>query len=176
MTGDVMAKALFALLTVAAVSLIVAWQSGVLSEPVEVCEIDKTTRVEHCAVHGTALAALMRVGKFFERHGDAIVAAFAIVLAMSTILLWLATRRLQQSIAALHEAGERQIAVARQSADAATRAAAAAEASAKAMTDTAQTQLRVYASVQAALIELLEPPRDPLRSSHDQGHGSDPGL
>lgn len=171
-----MAKALFALLTVAAVSLIVAWQSGVLSEPVEVCEIDKTTRVEHCAVHGTALAALIRVGKFFERHGDAIVAAFAIVLAMSTILLWLATRRLQQSIAALHEAGERQIAVARQSADAATRAAAAAEASAKAMTDTAQTQLRVYASVQAALIELLEPPRDPMRSSHDQGHGSDPGL
>lgn len=176
LTGDVMAKALFALLTLAAVLLVVAWQSGVLSEPVEICEIDKRTREERCAMHGTALAALIRVGKFFERYDEATVAAFALVLALSTILLWLATRRLQKSIAALHEAGERQIAVAQQLADAATKAAVAAEASAKAMTDTAQTQLRVYASVQAALIELLEPPKGPLRSGHDQEYRSDPGL
>ena len=39
----------------------------------------------------------------FERHGEAVIAAFTIVLALSTIGLWRATRK-------LYEAGEQQIA------------------------------------------------------------------
>lgn len=171
-----MAKALLALLVAVAVLIGLAWQSGVLSEPVEVCEIDKQTREKHCAVHGAAIATLIRVGMFLERYGEATIAAFTIVLAISTTLLWLATRRLQKSIAVLQAVGERHVAVAQQSADAATKAAVAAEASVKTMTYTAQRQLQVYASVQAALIELLEPPKGHLHSGRDPEHKSDSGV
>lgn len=170
-----MAKALLALLLAAAVLLISAWHFGVLSGPVEVCEIDKKTGEKDCAVRSAALGTLIRVGTFLERYGDAIVAAFTIVLAISTILLWFALLRLQKSIAAHQEIGDRQIAVAQQSADAATKAAVAAEASVKTMTDTAQKQLRMYASVQAALVEWLESPKGSLLSGRDQEHTSDPG-
>jgi len=40
---------------------------------------------------------------WLERHGEAVIAAFTIVLALSTIGLWRATRK-------LYEAGEQQIA------------------------------------------------------------------
>lgn len=171
-----MGKALLALLVAAAVLMIPAWQSGVLSEPVEVCTIDKRTSEERCAVHGAVFGTLLRAGTFLERHGEGAVSAFAIVLAISTTLLWFATHRLQKSVAVLQEAAERQIAVARQSADAATKAAAAAEASVKAMMDTAQRQLQVYGSVQAALIELLEPQRDSSSSNTEQERRPDTGI
>ncbi len=168
-----MAKALLALLLAAVVLAISAWHFGVLSEPVEVCEIDKNTRERVCAVHSAAIGTLIQVGAFLERYGDAIIAVVAVVLAISTILLWRATHRLA---AALHAAGERQIAIAQQSADAATKAAAAAEASVKTMTETAQRQLRAYVSVQTTLMELLEPQEGSLHSDHDQEHRSDPGA
>lgn len=175
-----MKKALLALVMTAVVLMIAAWQSGMLSERVEVCEIDKETRERRCTVHGAAIGILIRVSAFLEHHGQAAIAACTIVLAISTILLWLATRRLQVSTAALREAlresGISQIAIAQQSADAAIRAAAAAEASVQAITETAQRQLRAYVSVQAILMELLESPRSPSRSDHDQEHRSNPGL
>src|SRR3712207_3056972 len=39
-------------------------------------------------------AALVWIGDVLEHHGEAVIAAFTVVLALSTILLWRATERL----------------------------------------------------------------------------------
>jgi hypothetical protein len=75
-----------------------------------------------------------------DKHGEAITAAFTVVLAISTIGLWTATRR-------LWAAGERQINVAIR---AVTAAQESAEASRDAVTharQTAERQLRAYVTI-----------------------------
>lgn len=140
-------------------------------------EIDKETREQLCPAQSAALVSLTRMSTFFEHNGAAIVAACTLVLIVCIAFFCVALRTFRRSAAALHdalrEAEKRQAAIAQRSADAATRAATAAEASVTLMTDTAQRQLRAYASVQTTLMELLETPKGPLRPSHEQEHGTD---
>jgi hypothetical protein len=83
--------------------------------PVPPCLI-QTTNEEQAAHHYDdcptlfpgSLILLGRADHFIERHDKSIVAAFTVVLAISTIGLWLATVGLHRSTHALWEAGERQ--------------------------------------------------------------------
>jgi len=66
---------------------------------------------EHCnAFHGPILVSLEALVGFFEDHGEAVTAAFTIVLAISTIGLWVSTRD-------LWTAGENQIALIKENVD-----------------------------------------------------------
>jgi hypothetical protein len=76
---------------------------------------------------GSAIAAGRLVSLLKSDDNDkAVVAAFTIILAFSTIGLWLATHDLQKTTRDLAKAGERQIAVAKRAADAALLSARAA--------------------------------------------------
>lgn len=53
-----------------------------------------TQEGEQCsAAHGPVLTTLKAIIEFLDGHGDAVTASFTIVLAISTILLWDATKR-----------------------------------------------------------------------------------
>ena len=63
---------------------------------------------ENCTVFNGPLISLIRnIGTFFETHDKGIIAAFTVILAVSTIGLWLAT-------IGLYKSGERQIRTSRQ--------------------------------------------------------------
>jgi hypothetical protein len=54
--------------------------------------------VKHCGIFdGPFLKSLVAAATFFEDHSEAVTAAFTIVLAVSTIGLWLSTYRLWQA-------------------------------------------------------------------------------
>jgi hypothetical protein len=73
------------------------------------------------------LILLGRLDHFFESHDKSIVAGFTIVLAISTIGLWLSTAALQRTTNALWVAGERQLEMTLMSAEAAQKSAEIAE-------------------------------------------------
>jgi hypothetical protein len=76
----------------------------------------------------------------FAEHGEAVTAAFTVVLAVSTIGLWNATRQ-------LWKAGERQIELARLTAEAAQASAEASRSAVKQAEQTAERQLRAYVTI-----------------------------
>jgi hypothetical protein len=93
-----------------------------------------------------SLILLGRLNHFIERHDKSIVATFTVVLAISTIGLWLATKR-------LWEAGERQIKT--------TRSVAAVQArhtqrQLKHAEETAERQLRAYIGIEEGHVVLLD--------------------
>jgi hypothetical protein len=90
-------RAALALFLGIAVLSVAAWQSGAIPHGAEYCEKNDETGHNDCATHHVALVALWKGGKFFEDHEGAITAFFTIVLAGSTILLWLATKRLWET-------------------------------------------------------------------------------
>ena len=99
------------------------------------------------ALWGAGLGAFCTIGlssiegfEFFDKHSEAVTALFTIVLAISTIGLWSATRRLWLS-------GEKQIRFAQAAATAATLSASAAQASVDEARKTAQAQLRAYITI-----------------------------
>ena len=54
--------------------------------------------VKNCSIfHGPILGALIRFATLFEDHGEAVTAAFTVVLAISTIGLWWASLRLWEA-------------------------------------------------------------------------------
>lgn len=73
------------------------------------------------------LIGLGNLDHFIEQHDKSIVAGFTVVLAISTIGLWLSTARLQETTNALWTAGERQLELTRISAEAAQKSAEVAE-------------------------------------------------
>jgi hypothetical protein len=79
---------------------------------------------KHCTLlNGPVVSVLRFVARsmdlFLKEYEKEIIAGFTIVLACSTIGLWLATYRLQKTTRDLAKSGEDQIAVARKGADAA---------------------------------------------------------
>jgi hypothetical protein len=73
-----------------------------------------------CATfYGGVAIFLERLDHFVEKHDKSFVAGFTVVLAISTILLWISTHDLQATTVKLWEAGEEQLKIARISADAA---------------------------------------------------------
>jgi hypothetical protein len=85
----------------------------------------------------------------FDNHGEAVIALFTIVLAISTIGLWRSTRK-------LWEAGEKQIAVAAFAANSSEQSARAAHRAAAIMDQTAERQLRAYVVVTHAKVTNFE--------------------
>ena len=123
---------LFLLLIAVAVLELLSWETA--SWPSS-CVI-QMTHEEQAARHynekdcptffSGSLILLGRADHVIESHDKSIVAGFTIILALSTIGLWLATFALQKTTKSLFEAGEKQIAVAKQAADAAMLSARAA--------------------------------------------------
>lgn len=81
---------------------------------------DKANQEQCSALQGPLLLSLLWLINGLDEHGEAVTAAFTIVLAISTIGLWSSTRK-------LWEAGEKQIEVARISAESAKKSAEVAE-------------------------------------------------
>lgn len=69
----------------------------------EICEIAEKTKEENCTAYRVLPFLIVKIGKILDDHNGAVTAIFTIVLAVSTIGLWIATSRLWQS-------GERQLA------------------------------------------------------------------
>lgn len=94
--------------------------------------------VEACSVfQGPIFRGFIWFANAFDEHGEAVIAAFTIILAISTIGLWRSTRK-------LWEAGEKQIAVAAFAANSSEQSARAAQRAAAIMGQTAERQLRAY--------------------------------
>jgi hypothetical protein len=86
---------------------------------------------DHCTLFSGPVVtisrfSLIQLTHFLHTYEHELIAGFTIVLAFSTIGLWLSTAQLQRSTNSLWEAGERQIAVAAKAANAAELSARAA--------------------------------------------------
>jgi hypothetical protein len=149
---------------------------------------------KHCSLVAGALltfaaAGLVWFGHLLEESGEAVIAVFTIVLAFSTILLWLATER-------LYEAGEAQrkhaetvaaqqasdmkvsLAAAQRSADAAVEfargirsVATATDETAEVMARTARKQLRAYVFVESGTMFNRDEPYPEQGRSRCATHG-----
>ena len=106
--------------------------------------------VEGCSVfQGPILRFVFWFANAFDKHGEAVIAFFTIVLAISTIGLWWSTRK-------LWEAGEKQIAVAAFAANSSEQSARAAQRAAAIMDQTAERQLRAYVLASECKISAIE--------------------
>ena len=76
----------------------------------EICQVDEKTKKEECTRYHFALVDAWHTAKFFDDHNGAVTALFTIVLAISTIGLWSATKK-------LYDAGERQLEITREAAE-----------------------------------------------------------
>lgn len=106
--------------------------------------------VADCSVfQGPIFRFLIWFANAFDEHGEAVIAAFTIVLAISTIGLWRSTRK-------LWEAGEKQIAIAAFAANSSEQSARAAHRAAAIMDQTAERQLRAYVLTSECKISAIE--------------------
>jgi hypothetical protein len=94
--------------------VLTGWWSGAIPAHAEYCYESGETHQEHCATYHVALIALWQVGKALDRAAAGIAALAAVAIAWFTWTLYRATNK-------LWEAGERQLAIAKQSADTADR-------------------------------------------------------
>jgi hypothetical protein len=93
----------------------------------EYCERAKDTKIEHCSKHHIALTTWYYVAFFSHEYHGILTAIATFTIALFTWFLRRSTDELRRSTDNLWEAGERQIAVAKTSADAAAKAADVAE-------------------------------------------------
>jgi hypothetical protein len=82
-------KGFLALLIFFVLMFVVSWESN---STTQVCSVNEKTNHEYCATHYIATALFFHLGAFFKENGEALIAAFTVVLAISTIGLWYSTR------------------------------------------------------------------------------------
>src|SRR5664279_5055960 len=92
-----MRKLLLSLAVLAGIFFVVGLESSSIPTQGEICKEDTATHTKQCTTHNTALVLLRHVAEFLEDHGEAVIATFTVVLAVSTIMLWDATKRLWKS-------------------------------------------------------------------------------
>jgi hypothetical protein len=97
------------------------WFSSGAPTHASICEENSQTHADSCSSHNIAFVVIRHVVKFFDDHNGSFSALFAAAVAIFTWFLWKATVGLGASTDKLWAAGERQIAVAKDAADAAKR-------------------------------------------------------
>jgi hypothetical protein len=101
-------------------SVFAGWMIGAIPNEAQYCSENQQTKQEDCATYNIALIAFWKIGEFLEKASDAITALASVAIALFTWTLYRTTNK-------LWEAGERQIGVAKDAADAAKRSATVAE-------------------------------------------------
>lgn len=125
----------FAVLAIGFAAIFCAsWQSGSTRE---VCHTDKHSHKQECSTHNIALVPLAYAGGLLQEHGEAVIAAFTVILAGSTIALWQSTEKLWRG-------GEQQIKLSRKVAAVQARNT---RRQLKISEETAERQLRAYVNV-----------------------------
>jgi hypothetical protein len=73
----------------------------------EICEVAEKTKEKECAPYQVVPYAAVKVGRFLDSISPAVTAIFTVVLGISTIGLWKATKRLWEAADATATAQER---------------------------------------------------------------------
>ena len=126
-----------------------AWQSSLQHHFGSECADDSSSRGAQCAVYRAPVAAIDGLRHLVRDEHDTVTAIFTVVLAISTIFLWDATRR-------LWIAGETQIKETRKAVAASESSAVAAQKALKLARDNSERQLRAYVHIGKVVFDPCE--------------------
>jgi hypothetical protein len=134
---------------------------GLLPGHYEICEVAEKTKEENCTAYRMLPFAVVKVGKILDDHNGAVTAVFTVVLAISTIGLWVATRK-------LWDAGERQLKLATDTSAAQSldmkESIAAGKIAAEAASKSADLAEQALIVSQRAIVSVKTPRGEPLRN------------
>lgn len=123
---------------------VVSWESDTTAE---VCSVDKHTQHKECSAHNVAMVPLFYSGAVLAERGEAVIALFTVILAISTIGLWKATNRLWL-------AGEKQMELIAANSSKQSRDMQASIAAQRKAADAAMLSARAYIGIQLPILRV----------------------
>ena len=129
--------------------LVPAWQSSLQHHFGSDCADESVGRGAECAVYRVPVVAIAALSHLVHDEHDTVTAIFTVVLALSTLFLWDATRRLWIS-------GETQIKETRKAVAASERSAVAAQDALELARSNSERQLRAYVHIGKVVFDPCE--------------------